>query len=108
MEKFADLHSQQELSKPKLIQIQQLLYFDLTHTELIQQEEAYREHGHKIATQNALAQFWDDSSKYFFAEVRQRLEKYIYSLNDAKGNTTKGFAQVAKVLTDYYQQLLGK
>jgi len=39
-----------------------------------------------------LAQFWDDSSKYFFAEVRQRLEKYIYSLNDAKGNTTKGFA----------------
>ncbi|KAJ8420006.1 hypothetical protein Cgig2_010433 [Carnegiea gigantea] len=51
----------------------------------------------------------DHYTKLFFAKMKQRKQaNYIYSINDATGTIVDDFSAVAKTLTDFYQQLLGK
>jgi len=51
----------------------------------------------------------DQCTQVFLAKLKRRKQaNYIYSINDAQGNRVAGFTDVAKVLTDFYQDLLGK
>ena len=54
-------------------------------------------------------QYGDDCIRYFFARVKWRkLELYIYSIRDERGEVVEGFAKVGKIILDFYKNLLGK
>ncbi|KAJ8422893.1 LOW QUALITY PROTEIN: hypothetical protein Cgig2_025984 [Carnegiea gigantea] len=51
----------------------------------------------------------DSGTRFFFTKLRQRKQRnYVYSINHEKGDKVEGFQEVAQVMTDYYQKLLGK
>jgi len=39
---------------------------------------------------------------------QKKLHNYIYAIKDENGNRREGFPEVAKVMTHYYQGLLGR
>lgn len=50
----------------------------------------------------------DTGSRLFFARAKQRkLSSYIYTLKDAERDNIEGFAQVGKLMSKFYTQLLG-
>ncbi|KAJ8419283.1 LOW QUALITY PROTEIN: hypothetical protein Cgig2_007606 [Carnegiea gigantea] len=53
--------------------------------------------------------YGDECTKYFFAKIKQRkTATYILALQDNQGQIKQGFAEVAEVMQQYYQKLLGK
>ena len=54
-------------------------------------------------------QMGDDCIRFFFTKAKQRkLATYIYSLKDQNGEKKEGFDEVAKIISSFYSNLLGK
>ncbi|KAJ8446318.1 hypothetical protein Cgig2_005849 [Carnegiea gigantea] len=51
----------------------------------------------------------DQCIKLFFTKMKQRKQaNYIYSINDATGMRVDGFSAAAKVMIEFYHQLIGE
>lgn len=62
-----------------------------------------------IKQQSKVLNKWDHCIKIFFAKKKQRqMQTYVYSIVDDRGNKVEGFEKLARVMTEFYQGLLGK
>jgi len=88
-------------------------------TDLVAKEREARErymrilHSSLSLVKQQCKQTWlnlgDHCTKLFFAKMRQRrLQSYIYTIRNDQMRTAEGFDQVAKVIVDYYQGMLGE
>lgn len=117
--RFNDIYNLLAISKTQLELTQCQLHEDPLNIQLQNKEKAYRDHyldlldsSIKLMRQQSKLEWLnsgDHYTKLFFTKMKQRKQaNYICSINDATGTTVDGFSAVAKTLTGFYQQLLGK
>ncbi|KAJ8420004.1 hypothetical protein Cgig2_008872 [Carnegiea gigantea] len=119
LSRYKDIYTQLAINKAKLEATQNQLHKDPQHQQLQPKEREDRirfldilDSSIKLMHQQSKLQWLhkdDQCTKFFFAKMKQRKQaNYIYSINCANKNKTDGFLDVARAITNFYQQLLGK
>ncbi|KAJ8439071.1 hypothetical protein Cgig2_018465 [Carnegiea gigantea] len=94
------LHSlQAPLRKRQLELIQKQLHIDPHNAGLIEKEKMERERYLRVL----------QSSMFLIRQQskQQQLQSFVYKIKDDQGKEVEGFEEVARVITTYYQKLLG-
>ncbi|KAJ8426670.1 hypothetical protein Cgig2_030089 [Carnegiea gigantea] len=117
--RFKDVYQQLDINREKLENIQMQLHQDYQNSQLQQQEKEARDRylaildsALKLIHQQSKIE-WSNKgvqcSRLSFAKMKQRKQaNYIYSITNAQGQEARGFNEVAHVLSDFYQDLLGR
>ena len=118
-DKFADIHEQQRLARMHLEKVQNELHGNPRDEGLLEQEKEARGRYLELLKSSLTLikqqskQLWithgDQTSKPFFAKMKQRkINNYVYSITDGNDNRREGFDEVAKIMLQFYQGLLGR
>lgn len=117
-DKFANLRTRQLQARQVLLQIQQELSANPMNMDFKEKEREARDHYvHVVSSvielikQQSKAEwigYGDYCTKLFFSRAKQRkMETYVYELQEEHGHTQKGFKELAWILHNFYQKLLG-
>ena len=118
-DRFADIHDQQRVARMQLERVKSELHGNPRDEALLAQEKEARDRYLEILKSSITLlkqqskQQWithgDQASRLVLAKMKQRkLNNYVYATTDGNGNKREGFEEVAKVMDQYYQGLLGK